>query len=82
MTKRGVKTAVLLPIDGWRRYRKTAQGKLKALLLSPKARTEALDSPCVRPAFHLYWNLSKLSYLLDINIVHSLFWIFVFKEVG
>lgn len=48
VTKRGVETAVLLPIDEWRRFQKTAQGNLKALLLAPKPRTEALIPVRVR----------------------------------
>lgn len=48
VTKRGVETAVLLPIDDWRRFQKTTRGDLKALLLAPYARTEALASPRIR----------------------------------
>lgn len=48
VTKRGVETAVLLPIDEWRRSQKIAQGNLKGLLLAPKPRTEALVPPRAR----------------------------------
>ncbi|MCE2464261.1 MAG: type II toxin-antitoxin system Phd/YefM family antitoxin, partial [Dehalococcoidia bacterium] len=42
VTKRGVETAVLLPIDEWRRLEKMTRPDLKELLLSPQARTDAL----------------------------------------
>ena len=45
VTKRGVETAVLLPIDEWRRLEKRARPDLKELLLAPEARTDALTSP-------------------------------------
>ncbi len=48
VTKRGVETAVLLPIEQWRRLRGTAQADLKALLLAPEARTEMLTPPRAR----------------------------------
>ena len=48
VTKRGVEAAVLLPIEQWRRLRKLAQPDLKALLLAPEARTEALAPPRAR----------------------------------
>lgn len=42
VTKRGVKTAVLVPIDEWDRLKQSARLGLKDLLLSPEARTESL----------------------------------------
>lgn len=48
VTKRGVKAAVLLPIEKWRRLRKTAPPDLKALLLAPEARTDMLVPPRAR----------------------------------
>ena len=48
VTRRGVETAVLLPIEQWRRLQKTVQPDLKALLLAPEARTEALTPPRAR----------------------------------
>ncbi len=45
VTKRGVETAVLLPIDQWRRLEKRARPDLKELLLAPEARTAALTPP-------------------------------------
>lgn len=48
VTKRGVEAAVLLPIEQWRRLRKIAQPDLKALLLAPEARAEALAPPRAR----------------------------------
>ena len=45
VTKRGVETALLLPIDEWRRLEKRAKPDLKELLLAPEARTDALTPP-------------------------------------
>jgi len=45
VTKRGVETAVLVPIDEWRRLEKRARPDLKELLLTPESRTEALTPP-------------------------------------
>ncbi len=42
VTKRGVETAVLVPIEQWRRLEKLAKPDLKELLLAPEPRTEAL----------------------------------------
>ena len=40
VTRRGVETAVLVPIEVWNRLRKAARPGLKALLLAPEARFE------------------------------------------
>ena len=45
VTKRGVETAVLIPIEQWRRIEGMARPGLKELLLSPAARTDALVPP-------------------------------------
>ena len=45
VTKRGVETAVIVPIDRWRRLEQLAKPDLKELLLSPDARTDALTPP-------------------------------------
>ena len=45
VTKRGVETAVLLPIAQWRKLEKMAKPDLKDLLLAPEARTEKLTPP-------------------------------------
>ena len=45
VTKRGVETAVLVPIGQWRRLEKMAKPDLKELLLTPEARADALTSP-------------------------------------
>ena len=45
VTKRGIETAVLLPIEEWRNLRKNARPSLKAMLLAPEARTESLVPP-------------------------------------
>ncbi len=45
VTKRGVETAVLVPIDEWRRLERRARPDLKELLLAPEARTDALTPP-------------------------------------
>ena len=42
VTKRGVETAVLVPIEQWRRLERRKQPDLKELLLAPEARTETL----------------------------------------
>ena len=45
VTKRGVETAVLVPIEQWRRMEHMTKPDLKELLLSPEARTEDLVPP-------------------------------------
>ena len=45
VTKRGVETAVIIPIDQWRRLERTTRPNLKELLLAPEARTENLTPP-------------------------------------
>ena len=40
VTRRGVETAVLVPIDQWRRLEKMSSPNLKELLLAPEARTD------------------------------------------
>ncbi len=45
VTKRGVETAVLVPIDQWRSLQRMTRPNLKELLLAPEARTETLTSP-------------------------------------
>ncbi|HMS37296.1 MAG TPA: type II toxin-antitoxin system Phd/YefM family antitoxin [Arachnia sp.] len=42
VTKRGQETAVLVPIDEWRRLRRDARPSLKQLLLSDQARFDDL----------------------------------------
>lgn len=48
VTKRGVETAVLVPIAQWRRLEKTAKPDLKEVLFAPEARTEQLTPPRVK----------------------------------
>ena len=45
VTKRGVPTAVLVPIDQWRRLSRSSKPGLKALLLAREPRTEELALP-------------------------------------
>ena len=45
VTKRGVETAVLVPIEQWRKLQRMTRPDLKALLLAPEARTEDLTPP-------------------------------------
>ena len=45
VTKRGVETAVLLPIEQWRKLERMSRQDLKQLLLAPEARTEDLTPP-------------------------------------
>ncbi|HRK57028.1 MAG TPA: type II toxin-antitoxin system Phd/YefM family antitoxin [Burkholderiaceae bacterium] len=40
VTRRGAETAVLVPVDEWRRLQATARPSLKQLLLSDKARAD------------------------------------------
>lgn len=42
VTRRGVETAVLVPIEEWNRLQRAARPSLKALLLAPEARFENL----------------------------------------
>ena len=42
VTKRGVETAVLVPIEQWRQLERMARPDLKELLLTSEARTEDL----------------------------------------
>ena len=48
VTKRGVETAVLIPIEQWRRLERINRPDLKELLLASEARTEEL-TPSRRP---------------------------------
>ena len=45
VTKRGVETAVLVPIKTWRRMAERSRPDLKEVLLAPEARTETLTPP-------------------------------------
>lgn len=45
VSKRGVETAVLVPIEQWRRLEQRTKPDLKQLLLTPEARTDALTPP-------------------------------------
>ncbi len=42
LTKRGVATAVLVPIEQWRQMERLAKPSLKDLLLAPDSRSETL----------------------------------------
>ncbi len=42
VTRRGAETAVLVPVEEWRRLRSAARPSLKQLLLSDAARVEVL----------------------------------------
>ena len=45
VSRRGVDTAVLVPIDEWRRVQAAARPSLKQLLLASEARTDVLVPP-------------------------------------
>ena len=45
VTKRGVETAVILPIEQWRKLERMTKPDLKELLLTTEARTENLTPP-------------------------------------
>ena len=49
VTRRGIETAVLVPIGEWRRLEKAAKSDIKELLLAPEPRTDALTPPRRRP---------------------------------
>lgn len=42
VTKRGVETAVLVPVDTWKKLQKAAKPSLKALLLSDEGRGDLI----------------------------------------
>ncbi len=42
VTRRGIETAVFVPIEEWKRLQKAARPSLKDLLLAPEARFENL----------------------------------------
>jgi antitoxin Phd len=42
VSRRGRETAVLVPVEDWRRLQAAARPSLKELLLAPEARTEEL----------------------------------------
>jgi prevent-host-death family protein len=42
VTRRGIETAVLVPIEEWNRLQRAARPTLKTLLLAPDARSENL----------------------------------------
>ncbi len=45
VTYRGVETAVVVPIEQWRRMQRPARRSIKEWLLAPEARTETLVPP-------------------------------------
>ncbi|MCT0209768.1 MAG: prevent-host-death protein [Cyanobium sp.] len=45
VSRRGAETAVLVPIEEWRRLEAAARPSLKELLLAPSARSETLVPP-------------------------------------
>ena len=49
VTRRGVETAVLVPIEQWRRLERMTRQGLKELLMAPEARTNTLTPP--RPEY-------------------------------
>ena len=46
VTRRGTETAVLVPVQEWRRLQSAARPSLKQLLLSDQARTDMTAAPC------------------------------------
>ena len=51
VTRRGVETAVLVPIEQWRRLERLARPNLKEPLLAPEPRTDTLAPPRRKLAF-------------------------------
>ena len=45
VTRRGIETAVVVPLEQWRSLLRIAQPNLKDLLLAPAPRTESLAPP-------------------------------------
>ncbi|MDE0137109.1 MAG: type II toxin-antitoxin system Phd/YefM family antitoxin [bacterium] len=45
VTYRGVETAVVVPIEQWRRMERSTRRSIKEWLLAPEARTETLVPP-------------------------------------
>ena len=45
VTKRGVETAALVPIEQWRQLERMTKPDLKELLLAPEPRTDSLTPP-------------------------------------
>ena len=45
VTRRGVETAVVVPIKQWRRMERSARPSIKDVLLDPRARIETLVPP-------------------------------------
>lgn len=54
VTRRGVETAILVPITEWNRLQRAARPGLKDLLLAPEARFENL-----LPERHKSWRLTS-----------------------
>lgn len=50
VTRRGAETAVMVPVEAWRRLEQSGRKSLKDLLLSDAARTELLVPPRGRTA--------------------------------
>lgn len=49
VTRRGVETAVVIPIEHWRELERSGRPDRKAVLLEPGARTEQLTPPRTEP---------------------------------
>jgi prevent-host-death family protein len=49
VTRRGVETAVVVPIEQWRQLERDMRRDVKQWLLAPEARTENLVPPRVEP---------------------------------
>jgi prevent-host-death family protein len=49
VSRRGVETAVLVPIEQWRKLERGARPTLKDLLLAEEPRTEDLTAPRQKP---------------------------------
>ena len=49
VTRRGVETAVLVPIQQWRKLERSARPTLKDLLMAAKPRVEDLAAPREKP---------------------------------
>ena len=68
VTKRSVQTAVLVPIEQWRRPEQLTKPDLKQLLLAPEARRDALTPP--RGNHHREFHPSTSTYKTHTWILH------------
>ena len=72
VTKRGVETAVLVPIEQWRKLEQMTRPDLKELLLTQKRGPRILCRHADGIAADHPWSWSRRMFLLDTNVVSEL----------